>query len=82
MKYQEIKIQENVRKQYCSNSGLTGLTGFLIQNDQVPVGNIPRSMTVIARGERTRQAMPGDHISITGVSSVCVLLLLLLLLLS
>ena len=37
------------------------------QNDQVPVGNIPRSMTVVARGERTRQVVPGDHVSVTGV---------------
>ena len=37
------------------------------QNDQVPVGNIPRSMTVIAHGELTRLATPGDHVSITGV---------------
>lgn len=36
-------------------------------NDQVPVGNIPRSMTVVARGEVTRQAMPGDHVLATGV---------------
>ncbi|CAI8021470.1 DNA replication licensing factor mcm7 [Geodia barretti] len=36
-------------------------------NDQVPVGNIPRSMTVVARGERTRLAMPGDHVAVTGV---------------
>lgn len=40
---------------------------LLLQNDQVPVGNIPRSMTVVARGERTRQAMPGDHVTVTGV---------------
>ena len=42
----------------------------------MPVGNIPRSMTVYCRGEVTRQAQPGDHVSITGVSrclcsSVC-----------
>uniref|UniRef100_A0A672GD35 DNA replication licensing factor MCM7 n=1 Tax=Salarias fasciatus TaxID=181472 RepID=A0A672GD35_SALFA len=36
-------------------------------SDQVPVGNIPRSMTVYARGENTRQAQPGDHVAITGV---------------
>jgi DNA replication licensing factor MCM7 len=36
-------------------------------NDQVPVGNIPRSMTVVARGEITRMASPGDHVMITGV---------------
>ncbi|XP_072096820.1 DNA replication licensing factor MCM7 [Mobula birostris] len=36
-------------------------------SDQVPVGNIPRSMTVYSRGENTRQAQPGDHVSITGI---------------
>lgn len=36
-------------------------------SDQVPVGNIPRSMTVIARGELTRLAVPGDHVAITGI---------------
>ena len=36
------------------------------------MGNIPRSMTVVARGERTRQAIPGDHVSVTGVSSHCI----------
>ena len=34
----------------------------------MPIGNIPRSMTIVARGEVTRQASPGDHINITGVS--------------
>ncbi|KAJ8337817.1 hypothetical protein SKAU_G00367830 [Synaphobranchus kaupii] len=36
-------------------------------SDQVPVGNIPRSMTIYARGENTRLAQPGDHVSIPGV---------------
>ncbi|XP_039249876.2 DNA replication licensing factor mcm7-like [Styela clava] len=36
-------------------------------SDQVPTGNIPRAMTVYCRGETTRAAVPGDHISITGV---------------
>uniref|UniRef100_A0A1A7W9R7 DNA replication licensing factor MCM7 n=1 Tax=Iconisemion striatum TaxID=60296 RepID=A0A1A7W9R7_9TELE len=36
-------------------------------SDQVPVGNIPRSMTVYARGENTRLAQPGDHVAIVGV---------------
>ncbi|XP_066144848.1 DNA replication licensing factor Mcm7 [Euwallacea fornicatus] len=35
--------------------------------DQVPVGHIPRSMTVFCRGEITRQALPGDHVAITGI---------------
>lgn len=34
---------------------------------QVPVGNIPRSLTVMCRGEQTRLCQPGDHIAITGV---------------
>lgn len=40
---------------------------LLVQSDQVPVGNIPRSMTVYARGENTRLTQPGDHVAITGV---------------
>lgn len=36
-------------------------------SDQVPVGNIPRSMTIIARGELTRLAVPGDHVAVTGI---------------
>lgn len=37
------------------------------QSDQVPVGNIPRSITVLVEGENTRIAQPGDHISVTGI---------------
>lgn len=33
----------------------------------MPVGNIPRSMSVFSRGENTRIAQPGDHVAITGV---------------
>ena len=36
-------------------------------SDQVPVGNIPRALTILAKGEQTRKATPGDHVSITGV---------------
>ncbi|XP_055925787.1 DNA replication licensing factor mcm7-B-like [Argiope bruennichi] len=36
-------------------------------SDQVPEGNIPRTMTVHAKGELTRLLLPGDHCSITGV---------------
>ncbi|XP_071512260.1 DNA replication licensing factor mcm7 [Panulirus ornatus] len=36
-------------------------------SDQVPVGNIPRSLTVMCRGEQTRLCQPGDHVAITGV---------------
>ncbi|KAK3747492.1 hypothetical protein QZH41_011365, partial [Actinostola sp. cb2023] len=37
------------------------------QSDQVPVGHIPRSMTIIAKGENTRKAVPGDHVCVTGI---------------
>ena len=35
--------------------------------EQVPIGNIPRSMTCIARGEMCRKASPGDIVTIAGV---------------
>lgn len=33
----------------------------------MPVGNIPRSLTIYAKGENTRICRPGDHIAVTGV---------------
>ena len=36
-------------------------------SDQVPVGNIPRSLLVHAQGDLTRQVLPGDHVAVTGV---------------
>lgn len=36
-------------------------------SDQVPEGNIPRTMTIHAKGELTRLVLPGDHVSITGI---------------
>lgn len=33
----------------------------------MPVGNIPRSITVMVEGENTRIAQPGDHVSVTGI---------------
>ncbi|XP_046607823.1 DNA replication licensing factor Mcm7 isoform X1 [Neodiprion virginianus] len=36
-------------------------------SDQVPVGHIPRSLTIFCRGEMTRQCQPGDHVTITGI---------------
>uniref|UniRef100_A0A8D8IEI9 DNA replication licensing factor MCM7 n=3 Tax=Culex pipiens TaxID=7175 RepID=A0A8D8IEI9_CULPI len=36
-------------------------------SDQVPVGHIPRSLTVMCRGETTRMAQPGDHVVISGI---------------
>lgn len=31
------------------------------------MGHIPRSLTIFCRGEVTRKALPGDHVSITGI---------------
>lgn len=36
-------------------------------SDQVPVGHIPRTLTVYCRGETTRKCLPGDHIFVTGI---------------
>lgn len=33
----------------------------------MPVGHIPRCLTVFCRGEITRQAQPGDHVTVTGI---------------
>uniref|UniRef100_A0A8B9UZ22 DNA helicase n=1 Tax=Anas zonorhyncha TaxID=75864 RepID=A0A8B9UZ22_9AVES len=35
--------------------------------DQVPVGHLPRSISVAVQGENTRLAQPGDHVAVTGV---------------
>ena len=35
--------------------------------EQVPVGHIPRSMTVICRGEATRSVQPGDVVTVGGI---------------
>lgn len=37
------------------------------QTDQVPVGHLPRSISVAVQGENTRLAQPGDHVAVTGV---------------
>jgi DNA replication licensing factor MCM7 len=36
-------------------------------SDQVPVGNIPRSLLIMVKGDLTRCVLPGDHVAITGV---------------
>ncbi len=36
-------------------------------SDSVPVGHIPRSITVYCRGETTRKCVPGNHVAIDGV---------------
>jgi DNA replication licensing factor MCM7 len=35
--------------------------------DQVPIGNIPRSMTIWCRGTNTRLCQPGDNVAIGGI---------------
>jgi DNA replication licensing factor MCM7 len=35
--------------------------------EQVPIGNVPRTMTVKLRGEMTRKASPGDVVTISGI---------------
>ena len=34
--------------------------------EQVPVGAIPRSMLIVARGESTRSCIPGDVVEVAG----------------
>ena len=36
-------------------------------SDQVPVGDTPRTMTLLCKGENTRLCQPGDHINCTGI---------------
>lgn len=76
VKFQELRIQEHVRRCIQAQRLLTAavdgivcdlISGAVLQSDQVPVGNIPRSMSVYARGENTRLAQPGDHVAITGI---------------
>ena len=35
--------------------------------DQVPIGHIPRTMTIHVRGELTRACLPGDNLTIGGI---------------
>ena len=36
-------------------------------SDQVPIGHVPRTMSIIAKGTNTRRCAPGDIITVTGV---------------
>jgi len=36
-------------------------------SDQVPIGHVPRTMNIIAKGVNTRRCSPGDIITVTGV---------------
>lgn len=74
IKFQELKIQEQVSmllKSIFSFVFVLNCISFLVlnefQSDQVPVGNIPRSLTVFCRGETTRNCVPGDNVEVTGI---------------
>jgi DNA replication licensing factor MCM7 len=36
-------------------------------SDQVPIGHVPRTLKVLAKGELTRKCSPGDIVTLTGV---------------
>jgi len=36
-------------------------------SDQVPIGHVPRTKSIIAKGVNTRRCSPGDIITVTGV---------------
>jgi DNA replication licensing factor MCM7 len=36
-------------------------------SEQVPIGHVPRTMNIIAKGVNTRRCAPGDIITVTGV---------------
>jgi DNA replication licensing factor MCM7 len=36
-------------------------------SEQVPIGHVPRTMKILAKGVNTRRCSPGDIITITGV---------------
>jgi DNA replication licensing factor MCM7 len=63
--FQEIKIQEMASTPHsiaCFESDT-----FLIQADQVPVGHIPRSMSIHVHGNLTRLMNPGDVVHLGGI---------------
>lgn len=39
----------------------------VLKSEQVPIGHVPRAMTVHVRGELTRQCAPGDIVTISGI---------------
>ncbi|KOB75081.1 Minichromosome maintenance complex component 7, partial [Operophtera brumata] len=55
------------RVQSQQHGGPAASTDQGLQSDQVPVGHIPRQLSIYCRGEMTRRAQPGDHVAVTGV---------------
>ncbi|KAJ3344687.1 Mcm2-7 hexameric complex component [Entophlyctis luteolus] len=65
VKFQEVKIQEQV---LLSSEVFRALCLIkFLQADQVPMGSIPRTMTVHLIEDLVRQVNPGDTVNITGV---------------
>ena len=62
--FQEVKIQEMVS---WSRSRCPPTLMWCYQTDQVPVGHIPRSMTVHLQGTLTRKLSPGDVVHLGGI---------------
>ncbi|KAJ3202648.1 Mcm2-7 hexameric complex component, partial [Dinochytrium kinnereticum] len=67
LKFQEAKIQELVWN--CLVLFLCPIKTLsrAIQSDQVPMGHIPRSMTIHLYEDLTRQVSPGDTVFVSGV---------------
>lgn len=61
--FQEVKIQEMV----CPPPQVLSFLLKLLQADQVPVGHIPRSMTVHLNGNLVRMMNPGDVVHLGGI---------------
>lgn len=38
-----------------------------LQSDQMPVGSIPRVVSILVTGENTRMCVPGDSVKVTGI---------------
>ena len=36
-------------------------------SDQVPIGHVPRTIKIQAKGEITRKCSPGDMVTVTGI---------------
>lgn len=51
----------------CCRYKFVKICKFKFQSDVVPVGHIPRTISVFCRGENTRLVLPGDHVAITGI---------------
>jgi DNA replication licensing factor MCM7 len=65
--FQEVKIQEMVSYRFTLCFIICLVADFCSQADQVPVGHIPRSMTIHVNGNLTRMMNPGDVVHLGGI---------------